>query len=336
LGFESLPGSENRPAHALAWRRVNGSLPGYLARRFALLVVTLVVVPSLSFLMFTLIQGDDTAPLDLLDQLAAYLSATFLQGDFGGESFHSDTFIRTQSALDVVKDGFLVDCYLLGGALVFAVAVGLLAGTLQATRPRSVPARGISIVTAFVLSSPVYWLGLMLLLLFAPGVGSVVQIPFLSTVGGYRDPSVDLVRFIQGIWLPCLIVGAPLAAACTRMTGAQVGGTLEEDFVRTARGKGVGERRVVWRHALPASAAPVIALVGVNMNLILTNLALTEVVFNIPGSFRYIERALINRDVDLVQALVFESTFFIVVANFASDAIQGWLDPRVRTGARVA
>ena len=68
------------------------------------------------------------------------------------------------------------------------------------------------------------------------------------------------------------------------------------------------------------------------MNLILTNLALIEVVFNIPGGFRYIERALVNRDVDLVQALVVEATFFIVVANFLADAIQGWLDPRVRDG----
>jgi peptide/nickel transport system permease protein len=75
----------------------------------------------------------------------------------------------------------------------------------------------------------------------------------------------------------------------------------------------------------------VIALVGVNMNLILTNLALVETVFNIPGSFRYIERALVNRDVDLVQALVVEATFFIVVANFAADALQAWLDPRRRT-----
>ena len=75
-----------------------------------------------------------------------------------------------------------------------------------------------------------------------------------------------------------------------------------------------------------------IALIGVNMNLLLTNMALIEVVFNIPGSFRYIERALVNRDVDLVQALVVEATLFIVIANFLSDVIQGWLDPRVRQG----
>jgi peptide/nickel transport system permease protein len=323
-------------SRALAWPAVTGSLPAFLVRRLALLALTMVLVPSLSFVMFTLIQGDNTAPLDVLEQLAAYVSATFLQGSFGGEHFNSATFVRTRGAIEVVKDGFLIDCYLLGGALLLAVTIGLLAGTLQATRPRSIPSRVVSVVTAFVLSSPVYWLGLILLLLFAPGVGSVLEIPFLSTVGGYRDPSVDPLRFLQAIWLPCLIIGAPLAAACTRMCAAQLGGTLDEDFVRTARGKGVRERRVVWRHALPASAAPVLALVGVNMNLILTNLALIEVVFNIPGSFRYIERALINRDVDLVQALVLESTFFIVVANFASDAIQGWLDPRVRTGEAIA
>jgi peptide/nickel transport system permease protein len=314
---------------------VYGSLPGYLARRFVLLALTLVLVPSVSFVMFTLIQGDETEPLDVLAELATYLSATFLQADFGGEAFRSDTFIRTRGAFEIVQEGFLVDVYLLGGALVLGVTIGLLAGTLQATRPRSAASRSVSVLTAFVLSSPVYWLGLMIVLLFAPGVGSVVEIPFLSTVGGYRSPSDDPMLFLKGIWLPCLIVGAPLAAACTRMCAGTLRGTLDEDFVRTARGKGVGGRRVVWRHALPASVAPVIALVGVNMNLILTNLALVEIVFNIPGSYRYLERALVNRDVDLVQALVLESTFFIVVANFAVDAIQGWLDPRVRAGEAI-
>ena len=116
------------------------------------------------------------------------------------------------------------------------------------------------------------------------------------------------------------------------MAATQLRGALAEDFVRTARGKGVARRRVLWRHALPAAAGPVVALVGVQMNLILTNVALIETVFNIPGGFRYIERALVNRDVDLVQALVVEATLFIVVANFLADAIHAWLDPRQRTG----
>ena len=73
-----------------------------------------------------------------------------------------------------------------------------------------------------------------------------------------------------------------------------------------------------------------VALIGVNMNLVLTNAALVETVFNLPGGFRYMERALINRDVDLVQALILEATFFIVVANFLADAVLAWIDPRVR------
>lgn len=315
---------------------MNGSLPAYLARRAALLALTLVLVPSLSFVMFTLIQGDHTAPLDVLGELVTYLSATFLQTDLGGGHFGGgETYVRTRSAFEVVKDGFLADLYLLAGALVLAVGLGILAGTVQAVRPRSVPARVIAVLTAFVLSAPVYWLGLGALLLFAPGVGSIVQVPFLSTVNTYQPPSADPLEFLESVWLPCLIVGAPLLAACTRMCAAQLGSVLHEDFVRTARAKGLRSRKVVWRHALPAAAGPVIALIAVNMNLILTNLALVEIVFNIPGGFRYVERALVNRDVDLVQALVLESTFFIVVANFLADAIQAWLDPRVRTGEPV-
>jgi peptide/nickel transport system permease protein len=306
------------------------SLPAFFARRIALLVFTMVLVPSLSFIMFALIQGGLDGPGDLLGQLLSYLSATFLHGSVGGGHFQYDTYIRTRGALDVVEQGFMVDLYLLTGALVSAVLVGLAAGSLQATHPRSLVSRVITVVAAIGLSSPVYWMGLLVLVFFAPGVGSIAQIPFLSTVQGYRPPG-DPIGFLHGIWLPCAIVGLPLAAACTRMCQSQLLGTLHEDFVRTARGKGVGGRRVVWRHALPAAAGPVVALVGVNMNLILTNLALVETVFNIPGSFRYIERALVNRDVDLVQALVVEATFFIVVANFAADSIQALLDPRRRT-----
>ena len=308
------------------------SFPVYVARRLALLALTLVLVPSLSFVMFTLIQGDHTAPLDVLGELASYLAAVFLQGDLGSGTFRTDTFIRTRSALDVVMEGFLVDCYLLVAAIAASVAIGLAAGVVQATRPHTLVARAIGAATAVALSLPVYWLGLVALLLFAPGVGSVVQLPFLSTVDGYRDPVGDPIGFVHGLWLPALVVATPLAAACTRMCASQLLGTLEEDFVRTARGKGVTRRRVVWRHALPAAAGPTVSLIGVNMNVTLTNLALIETVFNIPGGFRYIERALVNRDVDLVQALVVEATLFIVIANFLADAIHAWLDPRVRTG----
>jgi ABC-type dipeptide/oligopeptide/nickel transport system permease component len=309
---------------------VTAGFVGYLARRFALLVFTLILVPSLSFVCFQLLEQDIPDPGTILRELVDYLGATFLHADMGAGAFRSDTFIRTRGAFDVIADGFLVDVALLGGALVAGVLAGLLAGTVQAMHPHSALSRVISVATAFVLSSPVYWLGLIVLLFFAPGVGSVAQIPFLSTIGSYRGPGQDPVAFVQSLWLPCLIVSAPLAAACTRMCAGQLGGVMEEDFVRTARGKGLRQRRIIRRHALPVASAPVVALVGVNMNLVLTNAALVETVFNLPGGFRYMERALINRDVDLVQALILEATFFIVVANFLADAVLAWIDPRVR------
>ena len=123
---------------------MNGSLPAFLARRVALLAMTMVLVPSLSFLMFTLIQGAQTGPIDLLDQLGDYLAAVFIQGDLGEDNFRGETFIRTRGALEVVRQGFLIDCVVIVGAIGFAVVAGLLAGQLQATRRRSVPSRAVA------------------------------------------------------------------------------------------------------------------------------------------------------------------------------------------------
>src|SRR5215207_1351728 len=148
----------------------------------------------------------------MLRELVDYLGATFLHADMGAGTFRNQTFIRTRSAFAVISDGFLVDVALLAGALLAGVAIGLAAGTIQAVRPRSPVARIIAVVTAFVLSSPVYWLGLVVLLFFAPGVGSVAEIPFLSTIGAYRPPGEDLLAFVRALWLPSLIVAAPLAA----------------------------------------------------------------------------------------------------------------------------
>jgi peptide/nickel transport system permease protein len=316
---------------------VTGSLPAYLARRFALLLVTLVAVPSICFLVFAWIQGDATSIGDLLGDLLQYMNATFLQGGLDEGTKHSSGFVgevynRTRTALTVVKEGFFVDVYLLVGAIGSALVLGILGGAIQAMYPRSYVSRAIFAVTAVLLSTPAYWLGLVALLLFGPVIGSVLPIPFLSTPGSFRPFDMDPVRFIHSTWMPCLIIGAPLLAGVTRMTASGLRSSLSEEFVRTARGKGVRRWRVTGFHALPVVAPTVVALVGVNMNLVLTNLALVEIVFNIPGGYRFIEPALINRDTDLIQALVLESTLFIVVANFLSDAVQGWLDPRVRTG----
>jgi peptide/nickel transport system permease protein len=132
------------------------------------------------------------------------------------------------------------------------------------------------------------------------------------------------------MWVPVLVVGAPLGAQLLRMTAGAVRDTLGEDYIRTARAKGLPERQVVARHALPAAATPLFMLTGVNMNLLVTNIVLMETAFNLPGSFRFIDDAIALRDVFMLQGLVVEWTIVIVLANFAADTLQASLDPRVR------
>lgn len=302
------------------------SLGGYIARRLALLVLTLLAVPSLSFLMFASLDGEG----EVLARLWEYVQATFLRVDLGAGGFQSATFRRSQDTLDFLADGFAADVWLLGGALVLGVLGGLAGGTVLARRPGTPGAWALNGLIAVFIASPVYWLGYVVLIALGPRTGAFVEVPFVSDVGDYVAPTEDPIGFLQAMWVPWLLAAAPLAAACARMGASQLREVGGEDFVRTARGKGVPERRVTTRHALPAAAAPVVGLVSVNMNLMITNVALLEAVFNVPGGFRYVERALANRDVDLAQGLVLEATFLIVVANFAADAIQAWLDPRTR------
>jgi peptide/nickel transport system permease protein len=309
---------------------VTPPLATYLARRFGLLLLTVLIVPSLSFMMFTLIQGDVGGPLGLLRELGAYLAATFVHVDFGGEVFRGATFTRTRGALDVVTEGMVPDIQLVLGALAIGVAGGLAAGAVMGAAPRSIVGRVLGVGTAFLMSAPVYWLGFTLLILFAPRFGELLHVPFVSQVSGYRPITDDPLAWLQSMWLPCLVAAAPLGAACARMCAGTLRSVLGDDALRTARGKGATDARILRRHAIPLAAPPVIALVGVNTNLLVTNVALMEIVFNIPGSFRFMERALINRDVDLAQALVLEATVLIVVSNFLADAVHAWLDPRVR------
>jgi ABC-type dipeptide/oligopeptide/nickel transport system permease component len=117
-----------------------------------------------------------------------------------------------------------------------------------------------------------------------------------------------------------------------RMMRATLHDTLEEDFVRTAYGKGLTPRRVMRRHAVPAAASPVIALVGVSMSTTVTNAILLEHAFSIPGVFNELTRAMGQGDLPLVMGIAVAGAVLVVVANLAADVVHAWLDPRVREG----
>ncbi|MGZ6724344.1 MAG: ABC transporter permease, partial [Solirubrobacteraceae bacterium] len=210
---------------------------------------------------------------------------------------------------------------------------------------RSAADRALAVGSAIGMSMPVYWFSSIVLVLFAPQSGYVLQIPFLSWYGGYVPFADSPLRWLQSLWVPWLVLAAPLAAMVYRMTRASLAEVVSEDFIRTARAKGVRERIVVRRHALRAALSPVIGLVSVNVALLVTNVIVIERAFNLPGFFRVADvgqfgglgnySSLGGRteppiSLDDVQALIVEASLLIALTMFLADVLRAKLDPQAR------
>jgi peptide/nickel transport system permease protein len=296
--------------------------------------VVVLVAPSLTYVLFGSLR-EGVSVTDKASQLPGYLSDTFLHLDFGyAPKFHKP---RGQVLLDTMP----VDIALLVGSLVCGVAIGLAAGLVGGARRRSAADRALAVGSAIGLSMPVYWFSSIVLVLFAPQSGYLLQIPFLSWYGGYVPFADSPLRWLQSLWVPWLVLAAPLAAMVYRMTRASLAEVVTEDFVRTARAKGV--RIVVRRHALRAALSPVIGLVSVNVALLVTNVIVIERAFKLPGFFRVADvgqfgglgdngarRTEPPISLDDVQALIVEASLLIALTMFLADVLRAKLDPRTR------
>jgi peptide/nickel transport system permease protein len=291
-----------------------------------------VITPSLTYVVLGALQNGVTV-LDQASRLPGYLDDTFLHLSLGPAPP-----VFQKSLHDLVLDGLPVDVALLVGGTVLGIAIGLATGVTTGGRRRSKTDRALAIGSAFALSAPVYWFGFIVLTLFAPQSGYLVQIPFVSWYGGYVPFGEDPLRWLQSLWVPWLVLAAPLAAMCHRMTRASIAEALDEDFIRTARAKGMTEKRVMRRHALRAALPPVLGLVSVNMALMVTNVVLIEPAFRLPGFFRQADIGQFRGEqshvpsLDVVQALVLEAALLIAVTMFLADLLRARIDPRA--GAR--
>lgn len=300
---------------------------GFLVRRGATVGATAVVAISLAFVFFKVTIDGITAPDEVVGGLGDYLERLVLHGDLGTSALGTEPPVK-----DVIRDGLAVDMTLLLGGTVVAAAWGIPCGLWCAARPRSRSARALDLLAAVVLSAPVPFVAFGILIMFANSSGIVVRIPFVSGQGDAATASGDPLAWARAMWVPVVVVGAPLGAQLLRMAAGAVGDALGEEFVRTARAKGVSGRHVICGHALPYAATPLAMMAGVNVNLIVTNVLLTEASFNLPGSFRFLDDAFAKHDSRLLSGLVLEWTLVIVLANFGADAYLRWRDPRVRIG----
>ena len=198
-----------------------------------------------------------------------------------------------------------------------ATLLGIVAGTLAATRPYSAYDYGLSLLTLFGVSMPVYWLGLMLIIVFA------IYLNWLPAAGAESAGSLIL---------PALTLAAFSVALIARMTRSSMLEVLGQEYVRTARAKGVGETLVVARHALRNALVPILTVVGLQFGTLLGGAVLTESVFGWPGMGLLLIDSIFSRDYPMVQGIVLVFSALFILTNLAVDLLYVAIDPRIRYG----
>jgi peptide/nickel transport system permease protein len=306
-------------------------------------IVLLFVVSALTFVIFYLLPSADPAVLragrqpnpQLVEQIRHnlgldkpwyqqyfdYMKQVFLHFDFG-YSYQNSISVKEQIFQRLPATVSLA----LGAAVVWLVS-GIAVGIISAVKSRTVIDR-ISMGTALVLiSAPVYWLGLVSLYLFANDIGKFKIFP---GAGSYVPLSQDPVKWFTGLLLPWFVLAAAFAAFYARLLRSNLIEVMGEDYIRTARAKGLGEKRVVMRHGVRSAITPIVTAAGLDIGILLGGVILTETVFNIPGTGRLVYDSIQHSDLPMIQGTVLLGTFFIVTANLIVDIIYAFIDPRVR------
>ncbi|MGH3373377.1 MAG: ABC transporter permease [Actinoallomurus sp.] len=208
-----------------------------------------------------------------------------------------------------------------GGATLWTV-LGVVSGAISARRARSLVDRGIAVVVLLGLSIPTFIAALTLLYVFA------LKLPIFP-LGGYVPIERNPARWFTHLLLPWTTAAFLQSAIYTRLTRGSLLDVLGEDYVRTARAKGLSERRVVYRHALRSALTPVVTQFGIDLGGALSGALVTETVFGLQGVGELSVRSMNNGDLPVIMALVLLAAFFVVLANIVVDVVYAFLDPRV-------
>lgn len=309
----------------------------WLLRRVALIVPTLLLVSLLIFAMQQLLPGDPALALAGENQdpaVIAHLRETYhldqplpvryalwlggvLRGDLGQS-------IRIQRpVLDLIAEKLPVTAELAALALLVALAIGIPAGVLAAVKQGSVIDHGMTMAGLCGLSLPNFWLGMLLILLFS------VELRLLPA-SGYVSPSESVAQNLMTLIMPAIVLGTAFAAGIMRHTRSAMLQVLSADYIRMARAKGLGETRVVLRHALHNALIPVVTVVALDFGALLSGAVLTEQVFTIPGFGKLIVDAVFNRDYAVVQGVAMCSAVVYLLLNLAADIAYLMLNPRLR------
>ncbi len=309
----------------------------YFLKRTIILLLTLLLISMVIFAVLRVIPGDPAqiilgvhaAPETLLELrhkmgldrsvIAQYLSymKNLAVGDLGQSitydvSIHSLIFTRLQVTVPLAIL-----------SMIFAILFSIPVGIYSALHRNQVGDYGIMVFSQLGLAVPAFWAGILLILLFA------VTLHWLPA-GGFQSWGGNPMKAVKSLLLPALSLGFVRAAVLTRMTRSSMLEILGEDYIRTARSKGLSERMVVYKHAFRNAIIPVITIIGLQAGDLLAGAIIIENVFHLPGVGRLVFEAIGQRDLPVIQGVVLFIATLIVVINFLTDIAYGYLDPRIR------
>jgi peptide/nickel transport system permease protein len=314
----------------------------YIIRRLLYMIVVLLFVVAITFVIFFILPTADPAALragrsptpetlaaireqlgldkSLPEQFWVYLKALVLHFDFG------NSFVNNVNVRSLIFDRLPNTLFLITGAAILWFFGGVLIGTISAVKRGTVMDRAAMGTALVAISAPVYWFGLVSLYLFASDIG---QFPVFPGSGAYQNADGFFAK-IPTLILPWIVLAAAFAAVYARLTRSNLLEVMSEDYVRTARAKGLTERRVVVRHGLRAAITPVITVLGLDLGILVGGAILTESVFGIPGIGRLSFDAIQRGDLVTVQGCTLFLAFAVVFMNLVVDILYAFLDPRVR------
>ncbi len=315
----------------------------YIIRRLGWSLLLLFIVSALVFFIFYTLPSADPALLragrnpdpDLvrelneqygLDkpwyvQMLKYFEALVFHFDFG-HSYQNNVEVREEIFSRMPATMSLA----VGGAVVW-LCVGIPIGILSAVKRGTIIERLMMGGALIAISAPVYWLGLVTTYLFSQDIG-VVEI--FDTTGNYVDPWTDPRQWFSSLILPWMVLATAFAAVYARFMRSNLVDVLDEDYIRTARAKGLKERRVIFRHGVRSAVTPIVTIFGLDLGILFGGAILTETVFNIPGIGRTAFDAIQKADIPIVQGTVLIGATAIILFNLVVDIAYAFLDPRVR------
>ena len=313
---------------------------GYILKRLVSAIPVLFGITIIVFLIMSLIPGDPATAIlgsyatpenveklnrDLgLDkpmvQRYFFWLSNMLTGDFGR------SFSLNRPVIDEVMERFNATLILAGTAFVLCSVLGVLAGVVSAARQYGLADKAITFVVLIGISVPSFFLGMMMILLFA------VNLRWLPVSGMYAIyGGGDLLDLLKHLIMPALALAAVATGVIARLARSAMLEVLRQDYIRTARAKGVPERKVIMGHALRAAMVSIIPVLGIQAGFVLSGAVYIEIVFQWPGVGRMLVDAILKRDLLLVQGGVVFVAACYVMFNIAVDVAQSLLDPRIKT-----